>query len=98
MYLLACLGTVNGLAVVDGVVNGDVPLECNANGHEDGGGHGDGEEGVEEVWEQVDVDLVLEAKAAPERLQDASHQDARVHADQGNQKEVERVAHVVPRE
>ena len=97
MYLLAGLRAVDGLAVVDGVVDRDVPLEGDADGHVDGGGDGDGEAGVEEVGKEVDVDIGgLEPEAPAKRLQDAADQDAGVHADQGDQQKVERVAHVVP--
>ena len=39
------------------VVPGDVALERDAHGHEDGGGHGDGEEGEQEVGEEDEVQL-----------------------------------------
>ncbi len=37
-----------------------------------------------------------DSKVPPEAVQDEEHEEGGVHADQGDQQEVERVAHVLP--
>ena len=64
---------VDGLAVVDGVVNCDVALERDAHGHEDGGGHGDGEEGEQEVREQDEVQLRRQLRGGGTESVSVSH-------------------------
>ena len=82
--------------VVDGVVHGDVPLEGDGDGHEDGGRHGDAEPGVEEVGEEVDVDHGGRVEALADGLRDRADQVAGIHKEERDQQEVERVAHVLP--
>ena len=84
------------LAVIDWVVNRNVPFERYGHGHKNGSGHRDWQERVEQVGEKDDVDRRGEPEALAERLQDAGHEVARVHADEGDEQEVERVAHVLP--
>ena len=50
-----------------GVVHGDVPLQRDPHGHEDGGAHADGLRRVEEVREQLSVQLSAEVKAEREK-------------------------------
>ena len=84
-----------GIMLTDGVVHGDVPLERDAHGHEDGRAHADGLRGVEQVREQLGVELGAQVEAAPEGLEDGAEQEERVEADQGDQQKVEAVAHLV---
>ena len=94
--LFASLWAVDGLTVVDGVVNGDVPLQRDPHGHEDGAGHGDGEERVKEEGEEQEVQVGGRVEGLAHGLQDRTHQVAGVHANEGDQQEVERVPHVFP--
>ena len=93
--LLASLRTVDGLAVVDRVVDCDVPFQCDPHRHEHWSRDCDGEEGIEEVGEQIDVDFSVKGETLPERLEDAANQNARIHAYQSNQEKVEWVPHVI---
>ncbi len=83
------------LAVVDWVVDRNIPLESDGHRHEDGTGDGDRQQRVQEVGEHEHVDDAHHVQPLPEGLQDAPDQVARVHADQGDQQEVERVSHVL---
>lgn len=86
------------LRVVDGVVDRDVSLQGDPNGHEDGSSHGDGQPGVQEVGEEIDVDQAGHLEALANGLENGADQVAGVHADQRDQQEVERVSHVLPGE
>ena len=79
-----------------GVVHGDVSLQSNSNSHEDGRAHGDALQGVEEVGEDDDVELVVDVEAATKALQHWPEQVPRVYTQQADQQKVECVAHVVP--
>ena len=88
---------INYLAIVDGIMNSDISFKCNSHRHKNRPGDSDRHQGVKEIRKQKQVDRRGEAEALPEGLQDGGHQVTGVHADQGNQQEVERVPHVFPR-
>ena len=73
------------LWVINGIVHGDVALQCDSHRHEDGSRHCNGQSRIEEVGEEIDVDQGGHVEAFPDRFQDGADEVARVHADQGDQ-------------
>ena len=84
------------IALTYGIVNSDVSLESNSDGHEDGCAHGDTLQWVEQVGKDDDVELVVDVEATPETLQHRTQQVPRVDAKQAYQQQVKRVAHIIP--
>ena len=88
--------TVTCILLTYGIVYGDVSLESNSYGHEDGCAHGDTLQWVEQVGKDDDVELVVNVEATPETLQHRTEQVPRVDAKQAYQQQVKRVAHIIP--
>ena len=78
------------------VVHRDVPLERDADRHEDGGAHRDALGRVQQVGEQLHVEVGEQAEAATEALQDAAEEVPAVEADERDDKQVEAVSHLIP--
>ena len=51
------MGAVDGLTIVDWVVDGDVSFKGDADSHEDGTGDGDIDAGEQEIGEELNVDV-----------------------------------------
>ena len=84
------------MILADGVVDGDVALEGDADRHEDGGAHRDELRGEEYVGEEDGVGVRVDAEGAAERLEDHAEEVPRVEADERDQQQVEGIPHLVP--
>ncbi len=82
------------LVVVEGVVDRDVSLHGDGDGHEDRRGHHHHLAGVEQVGEHERVHVGGQVEALAEALEDGAEEVARVEARQRDQQQVERVPHV----
>ena len=83
------------LVVIDGIVHRRISLHGDGHRHERRRGHHDHLEWEQDIGKEVNVEVADEVKALAEALQDGAGQVADVEDGQGDQHEVEAVAHLL---